>query len=685
MEVRCLNCQTEYRFDRDRVGANGVTVKCTVCGHVFQITREGESKRTADAHNTGREWLVRHTDGRMVAFRELTTLQKWIVEGRIERADEISKTGHTWKQLGGINELEPFFSIYERAMAVERGSLSHNAPPMSMPSDLRASQVFRAVHPSEIDSRDAMAVPLTADLDAEAPTLEADIASVADLAARIKPLVTEPTPPLTDPMPVPIASESQIPVPELVSSDVEEPTLNNERLFSDVSLSGMTPSQPASFPLGELQFPKASMDLAPARTKPQAWWLLALVVMVLAIFGLMSVFWQPGSPQTAAPQSAAAAKPGSAGAAGSAAPDAPAAADKADAAYAKSGLPDVNESLKVAEDLELKDTQEALAKAVTQLELAHGQAQSDDRVTARHAMGVATYASLLDAPGERAQQLEVARALLVGPRRDSPDSRDTLRATANYNLVSGDFAELEKNLAKVQGGFDDDPDLLYLDARRQLGAEPQKATPKVRAAARSQLVRALELQPRLNRARVLLAELWMLDDDNTQADAELETILKDAPEHAGAKALLEKLHPSPEALAKAAKDAAQAEKAAAEAAEEEYATWMSRAKYYRRRDQVRRASVAFSKALEIRATSTAQLGLAWALYDLEQTRRALQAFRKVLRMNRNEYEAYYGIGACYDELEDADRAYNAYMEYLDLAPMDAPDRGVVLRRVKELR
>lgn len=127
MDVRCDKCGTEYEFDEARVGDGGVTVKCTNCSFVFRVRRPDAPRRAASTIAAGsggsgpakaQEWLVKKPDGQMIAFRELTTLQKWIVEGRIGRDDEISRNQETWKRLGNISELEPFFSVFERAKAL---------------------------------------------------------------------------------------------------------------------------------------------------------------------------------------------------------------------------------------------------------------------------------------------------------------------------------------------------------------------------------------------------------------------------------------------------------------------------------------------------------------------------------------------------------------------------------------
>lgn len=105
MDVRCPECETHYVFDASHVGDRGVSVKCTACRHVFRVFAEGGV----------RGWMIRHADGSTVEFKELTTLQRWIVESRIRRKDEISRNGSTWRPLGDIKELEPFFSVTEKA------------------------------------------------------------------------------------------------------------------------------------------------------------------------------------------------------------------------------------------------------------------------------------------------------------------------------------------------------------------------------------------------------------------------------------------------------------------------------------------------------------------------------------------------------------------------------------------
>src|SRR5687768_5128057 len=194
MDVRCEKCSTAYEFDENRIGANGVTVKCTARGFVFKVRRPKKAPppratTTLGKGPQGREWLVRKPDGQMIAFRELTTLQKWIVEGRINRDDEISKNGETWKRLGNILELEPFFSVYEKARTL-------NTLMDKSAVELRGSEVLSASNP--IPQPQPVPAPTI-------PTIPATYSSTS--------LPTAPAGTLRGAMPIPPAISTTVPIP----------------------------------------------------------------------------------------------------------------------------------------------------------------------------------------------------------------------------------------------------------------------------------------------------------------------------------------------------------------------------------------------------------------------------------------------------------------------------------------
>ncbi|HVG59151.1 MAG TPA: tetratricopeptide repeat protein [Hyalangium sp.] len=173
MDVRCERCKTQYDLDDSRISETGVTVQCTTCHHVFVVKKKalvvtvpvkpGQEPQaptvplagTQPAVPTGpppglrpmsppvstqppmatapspeplaqpllpaaaaagaREWRLRQPSGNTFTFKDLTTLQKWIVERKVSRDDEISLSGETWKRLGDIAELATFFQVVDEA------------------------------------------------------------------------------------------------------------------------------------------------------------------------------------------------------------------------------------------------------------------------------------------------------------------------------------------------------------------------------------------------------------------------------------------------------------------------------------------------------------------------------------------------------------------------------------------
>src|SRR5262249_58703172 len=58
-----------------------------------------------------RQWLIRLENGEQKSCRELAVLQQWIVAGVVTREAVISRTGKTWKRLGDVAELGPYFVL----------------------------------------------------------------------------------------------------------------------------------------------------------------------------------------------------------------------------------------------------------------------------------------------------------------------------------------------------------------------------------------------------------------------------------------------------------------------------------------------------------------------------------------------------------------------------------------------
>src|SRR5512133_3548111 len=132
MDVRCERCSSLYDFDESRVPAEGLSVKCTSCGHVFRVFR-GPSPAVAGAVAAASEdWLLRQaTSGKLVRFKDLAALQRWVVERRVRRDDELSKGGKDWRRLGDLPDLQPFFKAIEAQVPAAPPLMPAGSPAMA--------------------------------------------------------------------------------------------------------------------------------------------------------------------------------------------------------------------------------------------------------------------------------------------------------------------------------------------------------------------------------------------------------------------------------------------------------------------------------------------------------------------------------------------------------------------------
>jgi len=132
MDVRCESCHTEYELDDGNVKDTGTEVQCTACGHTFTVyptgvtpPAGGQARAAGGPSLAAAEFLLETADGRTHRLRELTMLQKWIIERKVTRADRISRHGQPWARLGTLEDLAPFFDVVDEAdrarAAVGRG------------------------------------------------------------------------------------------------------------------------------------------------------------------------------------------------------------------------------------------------------------------------------------------------------------------------------------------------------------------------------------------------------------------------------------------------------------------------------------------------------------------------------------------------------------------------------------
>jgi tetratricopeptide (TPR) repeat protein len=131
---------------------------------------------------------VRRRDGSLSSLRELTTLQRWIVEGKLGREDEVGLDGENWRVLGTIPDLGAFFAAADaqaRVVALEEelARLKLLAPASAVGTDLAGAV------------SEALATPEAAAA-LEAPRPRAPARTLTSAGPTSPPTLREPAPPI---------------------------------------------------------------------------------------------------------------------------------------------------------------------------------------------------------------------------------------------------------------------------------------------------------------------------------------------------------------------------------------------------------------------------------------------------------------------------------------------------------
>lgn len=649
MDVRCEKCLTVYEFDDAKVGEQGVTVKCTQCGHLFKVKRR---ERPADwgapawaspkgaldritkpgiptlgaAATEPTEplgWMIRRR-GEVVRFRELTTLQQWIVERKVDREDEISRSGEQWKQLGEIAELASFFHIVEQAARVEV------TPP-------------RAEAPARQAARVEVAPPR-----ADEPAWQAARVEAAPPRAEDPALAT--TAPMTAPTwSGPIAMGNPVAGDEPAFARSRVPALSDEPAF--------------------LQAPAAA-DEEEAELSPRrhgGLWLALLVVLVLTgVGGYLAVFQR-------------------------------------DALRGLFTHEDGRgkEAYRQGREYFLLDSDQAFRNAVADFNRAHdlmpraalplaglaeldatwaGYLQSDAQRLELKQGGAATAVAALRRQAQT--QLEQAKRAIDSALKLDPESPEVNRAMAAYQLAAGAPApEVERYLSLAVAKRPTDPEAAYL-------AGALAAHNGQMAEARTQLAQAITLNQQqtqhvLLRAAYLLAQIEAQAGNTAAARQGLQAVLAANGQHERARALLETLTPAasakvdekrPVASRPAAPVKPEAPSRPAAPPEvtppaESYEQLVARADRLGENGHSREARKLYDRALEAEPGGIeAVTGIGYCEIDSEKYSAAVDQFKRALALRPGYGEALIGLAEAYKLRGDRTEAVKWYQAYLDKLP-----------------
>jgi predicted Zn finger-like uncharacterized protein len=120
MDVRCPQCDTLYEIDARQLRGGAATLRCSQCDHVFRLQTNAALSR-----ENQRRWMVKNTtSGDILYFSGFDQLHEWILQGKVAKTDQVSRTGKVWQRLEAIGEFRPIFQAVESISSI---SASHAA------------------------------------------------------------------------------------------------------------------------------------------------------------------------------------------------------------------------------------------------------------------------------------------------------------------------------------------------------------------------------------------------------------------------------------------------------------------------------------------------------------------------------------------------------------------------------
>jgi predicted Zn finger-like uncharacterized protein len=644
MEIRCERCGRSYTYPDEKVTESGIVLKCTACGHTFRarrraiVTTEPVEAPVAPASAPTRNWLIRQRAGNVITFQDLSTLKRWISDGRVTREDEISRSGEVWRRLATVPEFQGLFDVSQptapqtrpnpkpapapapqaraaaadRSFVFEESMVSMVAPPMG---ETRSGEYSLGPNDSSNEWSTSTAPPeASSPAWAESQTQRASPAAIRGAPAT-----------------GPIKSRTA-------------PTIDH----SSASWSDL-PAQRISVSEQEIE------DEAPA-WKPKRRWKLVLFLVVLTLglaAGGLYIFQRPLLKRLFGMEEAPA------------------------AALPESPLGRAIETLR----------RDDFSAAERDLQAALKTNPKDARALVALSDAYATWADYSTDVGEVAAAKERAEFALRNAeqaRAVAAASRDVRVAYANALRVAGKREEAEKAAMELAAGGP--PDALLSYVRGALAA----GDPKQWDAAEGFLTEALKQDAGLWRAHVRLARIAQEKRDYAGARRHLEAVLAAAPAHAFARKILAAVPssaapapkpapaPAPAPAPKPAPAPAPAPVAEAPKTPEkpkappEAPKKLTLKQLIKKADRLRESSpqkaiAIYDEVLLQGPSGPAHKGKGWAYLEQGEASLAAHEFRKAISLGVRG-DAFIGLGTSYRKLNQREKAKEQFEKYLELHP-----------------
>ncbi len=107
MIIRCPKCGTDFALEADSIGPEGVTLRCSVCSHVFhaELVAPGAS---IDAE----PWQIASPEKHLFTVPDVKTILAYIEDGRITPEHQVSRSGQAWVRIGDLPEFSSVFMAH---------------------------------------------------------------------------------------------------------------------------------------------------------------------------------------------------------------------------------------------------------------------------------------------------------------------------------------------------------------------------------------------------------------------------------------------------------------------------------------------------------------------------------------------------------------------------------------------
>lgn len=725
MDIRCERCGTEYEFDDNRVTEAGITVKCSSCGHMFKIRKKsfvltepvvpGREEEAPASKN----WMIRKPDGQMLSFKELTTLQKWIVERKVSREDEISKSGESWKKLGSIAELASFFRVVDQSQPVLPA-----VPPPAAP----VTQPLPAVVPPP-------GMPLPA-----APYAPPGLPPAPYPQAAAYP--TGPLPVAPMPAPPSMPSYSGLPAAPQAPAYPQPgmpPAVGPGFSGAPVSQPAIPVAPPPSYPSmpsmpAAPAYPAAPVPPVEGRAEPDSWdergagdaeddvvekwrrrgrrkWMIIVPLLIVVLGAGAFYLLMPEKvhelwhrlrggeeiPALALQQYKSGVE--------AYMKDTPARYEEALTNFqsaiseSKGRFAKAQAALAQVYLARMERAREQVRRIDARLQALEGQAAALAPKDGKEPPAEAK-AKLLELAAEKQklaaereaqatagrQDQDAAERAIGSAREIEPESFEGRVAQAELLRVRGsDRAQIDVLIAELEKARPQDPDLLFV-AGATAAADPAARDTAVRLLNAAIESAQREGRPEFLRARCHLARVLLDLKRTDEAKVQLERILQQSPDHPEAKELLASLAPPPPPPEeKKPEEKKPEEKPAAPAAPADYDGWMAQANRLQERGRSQEALAAYQSALGFKPDDVeAQSGVGLCYLDMGNYSAAIAAFRKALQRNPGYADAVMGLAEAHRYLGNKDEARKYYQKYLDILP-NGPEAAVARRNLEELK